>query len=111
MECYRTATALREDGRPAARACLNFQNDALIGLTCPQSVGRLPDLPPALLLPRVQLHREHRDRAAVDAFDGEGDGVVALPGADHVEQRQVVVGRGDGEERVAAERLVVDEGL
>ena len=41
------------------------------------------------------LHRQHRNQAAVDAFDGEGDRLAPLGGAEDVEQGQVVELRGD----------------
>ncbi len=42
---------------------------------------------------------------------GKSDLVLLLPGADHVQQRQVVVRRRNRQHRVAAERLVVHERL
>jgi hypothetical protein len=55
------------------------------------------------------LDGEHRDRTAVYAFDGERERVSFRSGADYVEQREVVVGRGDGELGFAAQGLVADE--
>src|SRR5262249_54376303 len=54
-------------------------------------------------------YRKHRDRSALHALHGEVEGIPVLQGAEHVEERKVVVRRRDGEPRVGAEGLVVEE--
>jgi hypothetical protein len=41
------------------------------------------------------LHCEHRNRSAIDALDREAHSVVGLTRGKHVEQRQVMIGRGN----------------
>ena len=57
----------------------------------------------------ADLNGEHRDSASVEAFGGEADFVVVSSEREDVEERQVVVGRGRREPRVAAQAVVVDE--
>ena len=57
----------------------------------------------------TNLHRQHRNGSAVDAFNWKSNAIVPLPGGEDVEQREVMVGRGDRESRIAPELLVFDE--
>jgi len=47
-------------------------------------------------------HRQHRDRSAVDPLHGEADGLALAAQAQHVEQREIVLGRGHGQHGVRA---------
>src|SRR5258708_82177 len=57
------------------------------------------------------LRREHRNRSAVHPFHGESDGFGVRSARNHIEQGQVVIGRGNGKQRVSAEPLVLDQRL
>src|SRR5688572_2148907 len=48
----------------------------------------------------AELDAEHRDRAAVEAVGEEPDRIAVARRAEHVEQRQVVIRRRDGERGV-----------
>ena len=49
----------------------------------------------AQLAGSTYLHGEHGNRTAVYTFDREADEFAGLPRGKNVEQRQVVIGRGD----------------
>ena len=53
-------------------------------------------------MPSADFDREHGDRAPVEPFDGEADLVILSLQHDHLEQRQVVVGRRGRQPRVFA---------
>src|SRR5688500_10277474 len=57
----------------------------------------------------ADLHGQHRDRSAIHSFHRKPDVVVPARGTEHVQQRQVVVGRRNRPQRVLAERTVIDE--
>src|SRR4051794_14857367 len=56
-------------------------------------------------------HAEHGDRSTIDTFHREGDGLARPAQREHVEQRQIVIRRGDRQHRVAAPGLVQGERL
>jgi hypothetical protein len=53
--------------------------------------------------------REHGHRTSVDSIHRKTDRVAFPPESDHVNQWQIVIGRRDGQHRVASKRLVGDQ--
>src|SRR5688572_33433781 len=59
----------------------------------------------------ADLHGEHGNRSAVDAFDRKADAIALLAASKHVKQREVMVGRRNRQQCIFAQRFIVDEWL